>query len=292
MLDKIIFGDNQFFGINHMSEEKAQALSEKFHDSSAITEVIDIAYDCGIRALMLNSNERAREICDYLRNNISKYSDLYLFPSIPYPHKYANSVAQRGLLNTLVEVVFTDTTPRNIASVLVNGSLSYLKKDAIRVMQLLIDSEMKIFQGLNIKCIFLQNILTDLLLGFGIKDVFLSFLTYINKKYSSEAGFITLNLPRLAYFLTDCGIENPIICSSINKIGYLMNPNKESYENLLIKGEIKFRPVAMSIFASGAIKPQEAIDYVCGRNNIRSLVFGASKREHMEETIRLIESYS
>jgi hypothetical protein len=71
-----------------------------------------------------------------------------------------------------------------------------------------------------------------------------------------------------------------------------MNPNKESYENLLIKGEIKFRPVAMSIFASGAIKPQEAIDYVCGRNNIRSLVFGASKREHMEETIRLIESYS
>ena len=31
MLDRIIFGDNQFFGINHMSENKAQALSEKFN---------------------------------------------------------------------------------------------------------------------------------------------------------------------------------------------------------------------------------------------------------------------
>jgi hypothetical protein len=30
MLDRIIFGDNQFFGINHMSEDKAQALEEKF----------------------------------------------------------------------------------------------------------------------------------------------------------------------------------------------------------------------------------------------------------------------
>ena len=30
MLDRIIFGDNQFFGINHMSEEKARDLGEKF----------------------------------------------------------------------------------------------------------------------------------------------------------------------------------------------------------------------------------------------------------------------
>ena len=29
-IDRIIFGDNQFFGINHMSEEKAQQLAEKF----------------------------------------------------------------------------------------------------------------------------------------------------------------------------------------------------------------------------------------------------------------------
>ena len=28
-IDKIIFGDNQFFGINHMSQEKAQQLAEE-----------------------------------------------------------------------------------------------------------------------------------------------------------------------------------------------------------------------------------------------------------------------
>ena len=35
-MDRIIFGDNQFFGINHMSEEKAQAQAERFKDSQTI----------------------------------------------------------------------------------------------------------------------------------------------------------------------------------------------------------------------------------------------------------------
>jgi len=37
----VIFGDNQFFGINHMSEEKAQAQAERFKDIGAIIKVID-----------------------------------------------------------------------------------------------------------------------------------------------------------------------------------------------------------------------------------------------------------
>ena len=35
-IDKIVFGDNQFSGINHMSEEKAQQLLEKFSDNKKI----------------------------------------------------------------------------------------------------------------------------------------------------------------------------------------------------------------------------------------------------------------
>ena len=42
-IDKIIFGDNQFFGINHMSQEKAQQLSEKFFDINNIFRVYDMA---------------------------------------------------------------------------------------------------------------------------------------------------------------------------------------------------------------------------------------------------------
>lgn len=59
-IDRIIFGDNQFFGINHMSEEKAQQLAEKFYDIRNIYNVYDIAFANGIKAVMLTSKRDMR----------------------------------------------------------------------------------------------------------------------------------------------------------------------------------------------------------------------------------------
>jgi hypothetical protein len=287
MFDRIIFGDNQFFGINHMSEEKEQALAERFRELKAITDVIDIAYDAGIRAFMLNTNERAKEICDHLRANPERYKDLVLYPSMPYAHKYAALVNEKGIFAAIQETILADSSAGDIVSLLAKGGASLLSKDIVKIMQILVDIEMKIFRGLQVKVVFLQNIVTDLLLGFGMKDIFVSFVSYIKEKYGAEAGFNSMNMPRLVNFLLECGIENPIVCSSINKAGYFMNPDAAAYEEVLRNKE--FRPMAMSILASGAVRPQEAVEYVCGFPNIRSIVFGASSRQHIVETKELIE---
>jgi aryl-alcohol dehydrogenase-like predicted oxidoreductase len=63
----------------------------------------------------------------------------------------------------------------------------------------------------------------------------------------------------------------------------------EAYERAL--RERKFRAVAMSIFASGAIPPQEAIAWVCSQPNIESIVFGASSRSHIRSTKQLVDKY-
>jgi phosphoribosylformimino-5-aminoimidazole carboxamide ribonucleotide (ProFAR) isomerase len=99
-----------------------------------------------------------------------------------------------------------------------------------------------------------------------------------------------MNMPKLVDFLLECGIENPIVCSSINKAGYFMNPDRESYERTI--SEKPFRPLAMSVLASGAIKPKEAIEYVCRQSPIKAIVFGASSRQHIIETKKLIEELS
>jgi hypothetical protein len=288
MLDRVIFGDNQFFGINHMSEEKAQALSEKFKDLQSIIDVIDIAYDCGIRGFMLNSHEKSRDICNHFRSNPSRYPDLALYPSIPYAHKYANAVAEKGIFGTLKDTILADNTFSDVASLVSKGGSVLFERDMIKVMQMLVDIEMKIFRGLNIKVLFLQNIVTDLMLGFGVKAIFIEFAKHLKEVHGIEPGFVTMNMPKLVDFLLDCGIENPVVCSAINKAGYFMNPNKEAYEKTL--KEKPFRPVAMSILASGAVKPEEAVEYINRQENIRSVVFGASSRQHIQHTKDLIES--
>jgi len=288
-IDPIIFGDNQFFGINHMSESKAQQLAEKFRDLKAITDVIDIAYDCGINAFMLNTHERTMAICDHFRKNSARYSDLRLYASMPYAHKYASAVAEKGIFGALKDSIFSDSSTKDIFGMLTKGGSVIFDRDMVRVMQILIDIEMKIFRKLNVSVLFLQNIVTDLLLGFGVKKAFVEFASYIKEKYRVEPGFITMNMPRLVDFLLDCGIENPIVCSAINRAGYFMNPDSESYEKTL--KEKRFRPIAMSILASGAVNPDEAVEYVCQKLKIKSIVFGASSKNHISETKQLIEKY-
>ncbi|WP_320112674.1 hypothetical protein [Draconibacterium orientale] len=287
-IDKIIFGDNQFFGINHMSQEKAQQLAEKFYNNSSIFKVYNMAFDCGIRAIMLNSNDRAKDICKHFISNKSKYPDLNWYPSIPYPHKYANLVSEKGIIPTINEILFKDNSALGVLGIIAKGSSAVLSKDAIKLMKMLIDVEMKMFRGLNVKVIFLQNIITDLFLGYGIADIFYEYCKYIREKYKVLPGLITQNMPVLKTKLEEWNIEEVVICTSFNKIGYLMSPDKESYIAAAANNDSdKYQLMAMSTLASGAIPAKEAYDFI-NHQNIQSVVFGASSKNHIEETVSLI----
>ena len=287
-IDRIIFGDNQFFGINHMSQEKAQQLAEKFFNIENIFDVYHNAFDAGIEAIMLNSNERAREITQYFRDNKSKYGYIRWYPSIPYPHKYANLVAEKGIFPAIKDVLFKENTASGLFNMFTAGSSAFLSKDAIKLMNMLIDIEMRMFKGLNVKVVFLQNIITDLILGYEVKEVFIEYCKHIRKKYKAIPGFITQNMPYLKKKLEEWGIEEVVICSSFNKIGYLMSPNVDEYMKATAENDPnKYHLMAMSTLASGAIKPQEAFDFI-NKQNIQSVVFGASSKKHIEETISLI----
>jgi hypothetical protein len=287
-VDSIIFGDNQFFGINHMSEEKAQAQAERFKDIRAILQVVDAAYDCGIHAFMFNTHDRVAELCDHFRANPEKYADLRLYPSMPYAHKYANAVNEKGMIGAFNEFLFAGRTAGQALTTLVRGGLSVINRDLVEIMKLLVDAEMRMFRGLNVQAVFLQNIVTDLLFGLGAKEIFKQFAAHVTSAYGVDPAFNTMNMPRLVEFLEECGITNPIVCSSINKAGYFMSPGVKEYEETLRTKA--FRPIAMSVLASGAIPALEAIDYVCGLPNIQGIVFGASSQAHVKETRQLIIS--
>ncbi len=290
-IDKIVFGDNQFFGINHMSQEKAQQLTEKFHDINNIYKVYNLVYDNGIKAFFLNSNDRAIEICNHFKDNNKKFPDISFYVSIPYPYKYANMVAEKGIVSSMNDILFKNNTIGGAVGMIAKGSMSVISKDAIKLMQILIDLEMKMFSGLNVKVIFLQNIITDLILGYNIKEVFEEYYNYVKKKYNSIPGLITQNLPYTLNKMKEWGIKDMVICSSFNKIGYLMSPDINSYLDV-IKSNNKndYQLMAMSTLASGAIKPDEAYQFLENKN-IQSIVFGASSKNHIEDTKQLIEKY-
>ena len=287
-IDKIIFGDNQFFGINHMSQEKAQQLSEQFYNIKNIFKVYHIAYEAGIRAFMLNSHARAYDICKYFKENESQFKNISWYPSIPYAYKYSNLVAEKGIMSAINEVLFTDNTAGGVLDMIGKGSMAVLTKDAFKLMQMLVDIELQAFKGMNIKVVFLQNIVTDLLLGYGVKEIFFEFCEHIRKKYNAIPGLVTQNMPHLKSQFEQWGIKDVVICSSFNKIGYLMSPDRDSYINTANSNNtLEYQLIAMSTLASGAIPAKEAYEFIC-QQKIQSIVFGASSKVHIEETLKLI----
>lgn len=282
-MDRVLFGDNQFFGVNHMSEEKARAQQMKFQDLQAIIDVLDAAYQEGIRTFMCTTHDRVAEVCDYFRANAERYPDYQFYPCMPYAHKYANAVTEHGMIDALRKFLPED----GAMGAMLKGGLALANKDVDAILRLLIDAEMKMFHGLKTPVIFMQNVITDLFLGLGMNDCLKIFHDHVRERYNAEPGFITMNVPKLLDVTDKLGIDNPIVCANINKIGFRMCGGVALYEELIATR--RFRPVAMSVLASGAISPREAVAYVCDQPRIESIVFGASSRGNIRQTKALID---
>lgn len=284
-MDRILFGDNQFFGVNHLSDEKSRQQLIHFKNDEAIVNTIDLAMDEGVNTFMCTTYARIGNICNHLRAHPEKYADFKIFPCMPYAHKYANAVTELGMMGAIKSYL-----PGNMVGTMLKGGWAFLSKDYLKLMEVLVDAEMKMFEGVSTPVIFLQNVVTDMLLGLQAGQVLAAFHRYIQKKYQVEAGFITMNLPLLSKTLAEHGIERPIICCSFNKEGFRMSGGLKAYEEVLASK--KCRVIAMQIFGGGSVPPKEAVAYVSGFQEIESILFGASSHEHIKSTTGWIREMS
>jgi hypothetical protein len=280
-MDKVLFGDNQFFAVNHASDEKSREQAIRFKDDSSIISVLDQAIDLGIKTFMCTTHDRIANICNHIRSNPDRYTDFKIYPCMPYAHKYANAVTELGIMGTVKQYV-----PGNLFGTFAKGGVAFLKNDFNKLMQILIDAEMKMFKGINTPVIFIQNVLVDLILGLKMYEVFKEYDDYIRTNYEAEPGYITMNMPLLLDSLESVGIKNPVICTSINKIGFRMAGGKEIYESYIQQKECRL--IAMQVMAAGSLRPKEAIEYLGRFPKIESVLFGASSKAHISETQELI----
>jgi hypothetical protein len=204
---------------------------------------------------------------------------------MPYAHKYANAVTDDGFLGAIRRFL----PEEGLLDSMVRGTRSVARKDIEGISTLLVDAELRMFAGLPTPVIWMQNVVVDLLLGLQFKDAFRIFADHVKSRYGAEPGFITMNLPMLLDALDTAGVENPVVCSNINKLGFRMSGGIDGYLDAMEKRP--FRAVAMSVYASGAIAPREAIEWVTQLPNLESIVFGASSRANIASTKALVDEY-
>ncbi len=68
-----------------------------------------------------------------------------------------------------------------------------------------------------------------------------------------------------------------------------MSGGMEIYEKTLKTRQL--RAIAMQVLGGGAIPAKEAIEYICSLPNVESILFGASSRQNISQTVSLIHEY-
>ena len=281
---KIILGDNQFFGVNHFDLNKGKETKLKFETNLKVECFIKDSLKIGIDGFMINSNQTGYDIINNTNFDLSKE----IHYSIPYPHKYANMVNEKGMMSLMLYLIKNTSILKNITGGFKLLFSQNLKSLVPLALNLEIPNNLR--KG---SYIFLQNIITDMMIGLGRFDIILEFIDSVNK-LGYKPGIITLN-PIILNDLLKSNKDSKlltelIVCFNINKEGFNVFPSKESVEDF-IKSQPKYKLMAMSIFASGAANIPQSIDYI-KTLKLDYVVFGTSNFTNVKSNLDLLKNNS
>lgn len=288
MIDQILLGHNQFFGVNHLSAQGGNERAAYFSDVTRIMEMIHYCYDLGVHAMMMSTHERALLVSEEIQKDSRLQDTLGIYLLVPYAAKYIKMANEKGLVNVVTDSL-AGTSLQDKLGMFWRGGFGLLTKDFKKIITAMIDFEVAPFANLKLKAVFLHDVLTDLILGWNAPSVLEVFARHVEEKYGAIPAFCSKNLPRLVDTLAEVGIENPLIMASINKIGYQVNPSLAEFETCLRTKKVQL--LAMSTLAAGYLKPKEAYEYLYSLPNIASTVVGVSKKHHAKETFETINSF-
>lgn len=279
---KLVLGDNQFFGINHSNLKKGEETKSKFADPQSIVSFIHSSLELGLDGFMMNSNDVGFQIVRDFEFDEKKE----IHYSLPYPHKYASMVNEGGMLSLLGHLVENTSFLGNVAAGMKLASTRNLKN----LVGLAIDLEVpnSLPEGSNV---YLQNVITDLLLGLGRVDVLEEFADIVWRR-GYRPGLITLNPLKLNTFISSCGpkawLGDLVVCFNINQIGFNVFPSLSEVETL-INSKPPYKLMGMSVFASGGSEIKGSIDYV-SKLPLDYVVFGSSRLENIANNYDMFQS--
>lgn len=289
MIDKIILGHNQFFGVNHLEAQAGNEREAYFSDASRIMDIVNFSFDHGVKAMMMSTHERAFVVAEEIQKDRRLHDELGIYLLVPYVAKYIKQANEKGLVN-IVRDSLSGTSFQDKMGMFWRGGMGLLTKDFKKILTAMIDFEVAPFANLNLRAIFLHDVMTDLALGWDVPEVFRLYADHVQSKYKAIPAFCTKNLGKLMNLLNRAGVDNPLIMASINKLGYQVNPSREAFEQTL--REHRLQLLAMSTLAAGYLKPKEAYEYLFALPNVASVVVGVSKKNHAQETFETIRHYT
>ena len=288
----LLVGDNPFHGISHLSQERARNRSSAIDSIEGKADVVLTALENGADGFMFSVSDTTLSILRIMRERKS-ISGVKLYPIIPYAFEYVRVATQMGtpgLANRFVKQIALSGDVR----ALLGGFAAVLKMSPSGLVNTYLSYEISRIKSAvgsreNLTSIFLHEVITDMGLALNLEWLFSAYRDFLSKR-KIVPGFHTRNFPYLVKKFNEWGLDldHTVITTPFNKVGFQMNPSREECERTL---DNLSSPVvlAISVLASGYIKPVEALGYIAGLDNIKGVVAGVSTEQQATETFELFK---
>jgi len=286
----LLVGDNPFHNISHLSQERARARGSLVTNPEYAASLVLTSMQNGANGFMFSVSETTLSIIKKVYESREEQIELYAI--IPYAFEYvrlAARVGTPGLIKKISKEILFSGNLKAAAS----GLKGLMKADLIAIVKAYLSYEISRIKSsaggrADLKSLLLHEVVTDMALAFNMDWFFKSYMDFISQ-LGMQPGFNTRNFAFLVSKFREWKIDtdNIIVATPFNKLGFQMNPSREDCEKALADLQAPI-VIAISILASGYLKPIEAIEYIRNLPNIRGVAVGVSKEKHAKETFRLL----
>jgi hypothetical protein len=283
VLERVLLGDSPFTGADPLIQDRARESLAQLNPEE-MARVMRASFASGADGFVFYTQPTNLATFKLLTSQYPEISfDMY--PLFPYARDYVRDATEMGTVGLLMERLKRLTLAGKIKAVF-EGGLAALTLDPHRILAMTLEAEVEDFlkaapPRARLKGIFLHDIIVDLSVALGLREMIETHIESVAGKYGVKPGLVTRNFTKLVGFLENNNISTKdlMIMAPFNSLGFQMNPSRQACEETLASRN-HLDVLAMGLFSAGILDLESALAYIKGLENLRSVVVGASREEH------------
>ena len=103
--DSILLGDNAFYGIDHLSHERARQRADTVQRLDNVVNLIKYSHELGATGMVVATRPKLREWIEHLKQSSDIVDKLDFHPVLPYARGLQMKLSQLGIINTLKDIM-------------------------------------------------------------------------------------------------------------------------------------------------------------------------------------------
>jgi hypothetical protein len=283
MLERVLLGDSPFTGTDPLIQDRARESLAQLNPEEMV-RVMRASFSSGADGFVFYTHPTNLATFKLLTSQYPEISfDMY--PLFPYARDYVRDATEMGTVGLLMERLKRLTLAGKIKAVF-EGGLAALTLDPHRILAMTLEAEVEDIlkaapRRARLKGIFLHDVIVDLSVALGLREMIATHIESVAGQYGVKPGLVTRNFTKLVGFLENNNISTKelMIMTPFNSLGFQMNPSRQACEETLASRN-HLDVVAMGLLSAGILDLENALAYIKGLENLRSVVVGASREEH------------